>query len=229
MRKHIVFVLALIVVGAFASGARADTVNITLTSAGNNILANIYMGPYTGTVNGTPESIICDDFVDDSYINESWVANVTKLADVSTTSPTDFHDQTKYEEAAWLATKLLDPTTTCKYSGSDCAGDIQFAIWELLEPAGPPEPFSLLSGNNLLNATDWWTRATTQTFSVSQFSNLVIYTPTSTPPICNGYGCKPTTPQEFITFVPEPSTVQLLGAGLMLLAVAALRRSKVDA
>ena len=57
-----------------APSALADT-SITLTGAGNNPVDGIYVGPYYATVNGVANTpVICDDFADEVYLNESWGA-----------------------------------------------------------------------------------------------------------------------------------------------------------
>src|SRR5690349_9727376 len=112
---------------ASATSAAAGTFDLTLTSAGNNVLANIYIGPYTVSANGGLMDVICDDFVSDSFIQESWTANVSTTADLSQTK---FKDPTGYNEVAWLASKLLDPATACP-DPANCRGDIQFAMWQV--------------------------------------------------------------------------------------------------
>ncbi len=56
-----------------------STACMDLVGAGSNIMANVYVGPYSPLINGgtTPTPIICDDFFDDSYFNETWTADVS--------------------------------------------------------------------------------------------------------------------------------------------------------
>ena len=52
---------------------------MTLTGLGQgNVMAGVDTSLYAGTINGTPTTIICDDFADDSFMNESWQANVIR-------------------------------------------------------------------------------------------------------------------------------------------------------
>ena len=86
-----------------------QTVTMTLTGPGQNgTLGGVYIGPYVATINSVPNvQVICDDYVDNSYLQESWTANVYNLSDIS---KTDFHSQSnalqKYEQAAWLSLQL---------------------------------------------------------------------------------------------------------------------------
>ncbi len=101
--------------------------SMTLTSAGNIVMAGVYVGPYTATVNGVTTTVICDDFADETYLGESWTASSTTFSSLGSTLNTQKWNlsgsqQTQlYNEAAWLVTQLLaatNPTTI---------GEIQFA------------------------------------------------------------------------------------------------------
>jgi len=202
-----------------ASSAFAD-VNMTLTGVGSNgALGNVYVGPYQGTINGVSTPIICDDFYDDSYFNEAWMATVSTFSNLSGTrfgasapGSVDGVTQTvatEYEEAAWLAQQLVNPATTCPKT-ANCAGDIQFAMWEIFDNTGNNTPFSLLSNADLSNAQWWLTQAGMQNFYTGEFSNVTIYTPSSCQRNCGG-----TLPQEFmVVTTPEPSEIALLGIDL---------------
>src|SRR3984957_9301114 len=107
-------------------------VNITLTSAGNNVMNGVFVGPYNATVNGVSTQIICDDFVDDSYVGESLSANVTTMANLNgTKGGAMLNATTLYDEAAWLATQMLSPT----YSGNATqVGYLAYALWAVFQP-----------------------------------------------------------------------------------------------
>src|SRR5436305_13194854 len=115
-----------------------STAQMTLTSAGNNVVGNVYVNPYFGTVNGVPTVIICDDWGDDTYLGESWTANVYAINDTSNTrntqkwSLTAAQQMQDYTEAAFLATKLLSATDPA------VAGEISYALWEIFDPGAFP-------------------------------------------------------------------------------------------
>ena len=67
----------------FAPAMFAATVSMTLTSAGGNISNGVYVNPYTASINGVSTTVICDDYVDDSYVGESWTADVHTLSDLN--------------------------------------------------------------------------------------------------------------------------------------------------
>src|SRR5271167_2890295 len=86
--------------------AFADSNNLTLTGAGNNVMGGVYVGPYYATVNGVANTpVICDDFGDDSVVGHSW--NYTPN-NFSTLVSALWGNQTQnYEAAAWLTLQML--------------------------------------------------------------------------------------------------------------------------
>jgi hypothetical protein len=220
MKKIVIRTSLAILVGAvlfFAPTALADsTASMLLTDAGNNgALGDVYIGPYTATIDGVSTSVICDDYDDESYIGETWTANVTTLSSLGGTKWVDLGNSTNlYEEAAWLSINLLS-------AGQGQAGDIQFAIWTLFDA----NALNALSGADQANVWCWIDAAEAQTFSPGEFANVLIYTADMTDPIrCDGNYCANTPPQEFIVVTPEPSQLILMLTGLLVVAVAVRRK-----
>ncbi|MGA2592741.1 MAG: hypothetical protein ABSH32_22750 [Bryobacteraceae bacterium] len=209
-----------------SSGFAQGTVDMTLTSAGNNILGPAYVGPYYATVGSeTNVAIICDDFADESYVGQNWTADVFNVANLGAGGQTWMETKgvtlQDYSEAAWLAEQLVDPTSITCLSGADCAGDIQYAIWQLFDPQG--NPLQYLSGNDLTTASNALTQATTlaANMPLSDFSNVTVYSPVGGGP-----------PQEFLSVTtPEPSFLALFGVDLpvLLIAVFLIRRHRAGA
>ena len=207
-------------------------VNINLTSAGNNVMDGVYVGPYSATVNGTSTQIICDDFVDDSYVGESWTANVTTLSNLNGTKWGGMANATTlYDEAAWLATQMLSPT----YSGNATqVGYLAYALWAVFQPNAVK---SWLGANSAawLAVQGWLNSAAGQQFTPGEFANFFIYTPDLGHSItCNGGPCPTTPPQEFFGFISAPeggsTLVYLLLTTLACLAAIKFRsRRQIDA
>ena len=63
--------------------AFGQQVGITMNSSEPYVMNGIYVGPYNATVNGQSAQIICDDFADDTYLNQSWTANVTTFSNLT--------------------------------------------------------------------------------------------------------------------------------------------------
>jgi len=190
-----------------------------LTSAGSNVLGGVYVGPYTATINGVSMQVVCDDFADESYIGETWTATVNSLGTLTGTKWGSQGQATQgYDEMAWLFTQMMSTTNT------QTIADIQYAIWAVFYPSA----LNALSGSNLANAEWWLSQAGQQTFYAGEFSNIVLYTPNTSDPIsCNGQSCADTPPQEFMAYVStaEPSTVVMLGLGMLCLGLLFRRRA----
>jgi hypothetical protein len=177
--------------------------SMDLTSAGNNILAGVYVGPYYATINGQANvPIICDDFTDDSYVGETWKANTTTVSSNAATMMSTrmglsaSAQQADYGQAAYLAQQLMSgatcPPGTTSCASSDYAGDIQFAIWQIFDPAAKGNPLSYLSGSDYNNAVAWLNYASAHAPSYSTDSGVTVYSPQGGGP-----------PQEFLG-MPEP-------------------------
>src|SRR5277367_7167052 len=104
--------------------------NLTMTGAGNNVMGNVYVGPYYATVNGVVNTpVICDDFADDSVIGHSWNFTANNF---STLGSALWGNQTKnYEAAAWLTLQML--SLNGNSSNATQVGYLSFAIWSLFD------------------------------------------------------------------------------------------------
>jgi hypothetical protein len=185
------------VVLCLTAGALANSVNMTMTGAGSTVLGGVYVGPYTATVNGVSTTIVCNDFLDDSFIGESWQANQNSFSTLSSAEWASSFPSTYvslYEQAAWLTLQMLNTKNASQL------GDLQYAVWAVFDPAA----LNSLSGTDLANAKAWLSDAAGQTFTINQFSNLVIYTSIPGSAKCPGFTCPPNSPQEFFAFaMPE--------------------------
>src|SRR5438552_4612156 len=101
-------------VAALSLAPWAIAQNGTLTSAGKNVCDGVYISPYFATVNGaTNTPIVGDDFRDDSYLNNSWTADIQPFSNLSNSFANTAWGAVPgvtlklYEEAAWLTMALL--------------------------------------------------------------------------------------------------------------------------
>lgn len=187
---------------AVAPAALADTANMDLTGAGSNIVGNVYVGPYTATINGATTPVICDDYSHDSYLNQPWTAYVSSLPSLTNVRFTSGNETQNYDEVAYLATILFS------ISGNNKEADaLQFAIWDIFDSTDVQNAIGGTSlftdSTDIYGVTYWLKQAASQTYTPGEFANILIYTPTS-----GG------DPQEFIVETPEPGTILLLCLGL---------------
>lgn len=204
-----------------APSALADT-SITLTGAGNNPVDGIYVGPYYATVNGVANTpVICDDFADEVYLNESWGA-ISPSPTIANPTGAVFASQAnsgqEYAAMAFLAEQLFALSPSDPTYSSDAA-KLQYAIWDIFDPSGVSSYLGSSDPTLLNSAVKDANGALAGTYTTGQFSNLSILTPdVGTQPRGDGR------PQEFIVETPEPGTFALLGIGLLMLGILARRK-----
>jgi len=210
--KNLYLVSAAIV--AFASLSFADP-TMELTGVGDSALFNnVYVDPYTATVNGVPNvMVLCDDWSNNTYFYETWQYKAINLSTVGTQGMPMFgNKQPLYTEEAWLASQLwANPTDYTTQV------EVSFAMWDLTYGANgtykdPTPPLTYMQ--NYLGAG----YATNALYIGTM--NLINEAPTAsvgfntqgweilTPDLGTSNPAGDGLPQEFLTYagVPEPSS-----------------------
>jgi hypothetical protein len=194
---------------AFASST------LTMTGAGNNVMAGVYVGPYYATVNGVANTaVICDDFADESYIGHSWnytANNFSSLGSALWGSQTS-----NYDAAAWLTLQML--SLNGNPGNATQVGYLSYAIWSLFDKGA----LNGLSSTQLAGV-DAWLAKVPGNLNPGQFANFLLLTPQG---CTNGPGSCPG--QEFMMMVPEggAAAMYLLLAGLTCFGAMLYRRRR---
>jgi hypothetical protein len=226
MRTTSRIAIAILLGGAGTGLMMAQT--MTLTGVYNwNSLDGIYDSPYTATINGVSEDVICDDFADEVSIGENWKVNPAGTISATSTSTGLFGPESsvQYQEVAWLSeqlgTYLTNPQTAADVA---MQGDISYAIWAVfdsngvngvkswLQSYGDTTTYSAVFGTNGLLAQ--------AAANYGSASPATVYTPSG----YTGAG-NAGEPQEFIVVGPAVSAAEAPAAatlGIDLLGLGAL-------
>ena len=211
------FALVCLLLGAclLCRSGHADTLN--LVSVGGQSAGGYYIYPYNFSVDGAEATtqLMCLDFDREVTVGETWqVDQVAVPTDDSATSQ-------DYRADAWIYSQLgqRDPGTGAQYT----MAEVQYADWDIFDAGG-------VSGNPAFDSTSAYLAQQAMLaandsalISTGFFSHFSLYIPTA-----NSAGWTDGTPQRFIgeaaAVTPEPSSLLLLGSGLIVGGILLLRR-----
>jgi hypothetical protein len=242
IRIPVLGVLLVMALFCLAPAAVAGDVHMALNDPpSNNIMDNIYVGPYnaTNTDTGASMKVICDDFRDESNYNTytytqvsfsnlgSSLGNTLWGSSLLRQGDSQNYIMGLYEQAAWLAEGMLSLS-----SGQQAY--YAFALWAVFDPSDVLSYLRSFGDTNACNAIFGGHQncssssvvqaggilyGAQQNYMNGDYSNLVILTPVG----CSLTGCQE---QEFFMVAPEGGSALLYLSFAGLICFALVRQSR---
>lgn len=220
MKYHGILLAALLVTGA--TGWAQETVTVELTGVNGVNDGQYYVLPYDLTIDNAAANIqaICFDALHDVSIGQTWQAYDLTLSQAASEGVFSGPGALQgYETVAYLASWFFTDSVNMTPQNQV---DLQHAIWDVFDPNGFPLPApgtdafldTVLTGESTgianLEPSDYSILSAIPDANGNQVQSFIIYTP-----VGQGHA---------LSLSPEPGTLFPLFTGVLLIAVAKIKR-----
>ena len=207
--KGLAFGLLLCLGALVCPSCSADT--LTLSGTGGQVVGGVYVYPYDLSFDGASQTVpmMCINYDDEVTMGETWQVTGQVISKASSIA---------LQEDAWLFSQVGAGTYT--------DADIQFAVWDILDPG--------VGGNPGLDSVAQTLVGMAQTavpgLDNSSLNRYTVLSPTVTQQAEADW--TDGLPQSFIVptsaVAPEPSSLFLLGTGLVAASILLMRRRAIQ-
>jgi len=225
MKKTFCLVAMTVASVLLATSMASATIAMYYNGPQGNNSGGVYTYPYQFSLNGQGNyPLLCDSFYNKISPGDQWNANVLLVSNLNPTNVASLEfpgvGVTGYLEASYL---FVEEALAYINGNSDPKGLYNWAVWDLFTGQDVSGQNLSQSDENQVQAYLAAALAAGPGLSPSDFPNVVIYTPTD---------ISPDGPQEFFGYgtpgtTPEPSSLALLGSGVIGLAMVLRRKVKI--
>jgi hypothetical protein len=207
--KKLLMIVSLIMAFSItvAPSVMANTLYLNGVNGQIDLTGRVYIDPYLGGLDNPKAmgDIFCVDPMHESTQSTSWTVNETILDTTTDLTKTYLgnNGRVKYEEMAYLIIHNMAYWADAAYLLQN--REIQAAIWFIANPNSNGNGYGNNADQTNSSSNNWYNLALAN-YSSGDYSDVLILTPTNT------------SNQEFMEIVPEPTSLLLLGLGLMGLA-----------
>jgi hypothetical protein len=197
-----------------ASLGEATTIQFIGAPTGVND-GSYYVLPYQITIDGSAQDVTCYDFLDDVSVGDTWQANILSLSGAGSSNFFTNASLASYERVAWLSAQT--------YSNSAEQVGLQYAIWDVFGSVGQTADSIVYEQAADAAAADNYAGVDFSSFRFIQEVGAVAGGTDTKQAFVYQVAGTSLLVDSFANPIPEPGTITLFAAGVLLLVAGKLK------